>query len=217
MHVGVRYEVHWQSANTELAASEMPDPMTLLTRLYEASLPLERDALQLALELADPHSDERLLDVATGTGALLRELTRRDVQPVLTFGIDRSRWMLTGAARLPHPWMLAVGDARALPLPNGSFDVVTVCYLLHLLAVQDRLRVLQEIRRVVRPGGRVVVVTVDAPRQDVRWVLSTLPSWTTLHRIDAQAELNEVGLHVVEVRYGRIGWPSVCLRAHLAW
>jgi hypothetical protein len=46
-------------------------------------------------------------------------------------------------------------------------------------------------------------------------VLSTLPSWTTLHRIDAEAELNEVGLHVVEVRYGRIGWPSVCLRAHL--
>src|SRR5260370_42139903 len=93
----------------KFAAAALPDPMTLLTRLSDAALPLERDALQLALELADPRSDERLLDVATGTGALLRELTRRDVQPALMFGIDRSRWMSDGEARLPRPRMMAVG------------------------------------------------------------------------------------------------------------
>jgi ubiquinone/menaquinone biosynthesis C-methylase UbiE len=128
-------------------------------------------------------------------------------------GIDRSWWMLTGTAQLPHPWMVAVGDARSLPLPNDSFDVVSACYVLHLLPVHDRLRALQEIRRVVRPGGRVVVVSVDAPCRGMRWVLSKLPSWTTLHRIDAGAELNAVGLHVVDARYARIGWPSVCLLA----
>lgn len=193
--------------------SHLSDPMTLLTRVYEASLPLEHDALQLAVELAHPRRDERLLDVATGTGALLRELARRDVHPACMIGIDRSRRMLTGAGKLPHLWTVAVGDGRALPLPNDSFDVVSACYFLHLLGSQDRLRALEEIRRVVRPGGRVVVVTVDAPRRNMRRVLSAFPSWTTLHRIDASAELNAAGLHVVETRYARIGWPSLCLLA----
>jgi ubiquinone/menaquinone biosynthesis C-methylase UbiE len=193
--------------------SHLPDQWALLARVYEASLPLERDAMQLALELADPRPEERLLDVATGTGALFRELARRDVRPARMIGIDRSWRMLTAAGKLPHPWTVAVGDGRALPLLNDSFDVVSACYVLHLLAVQDRRRVLEEIRRVVRPGGRVVVVTVDALRRNMRWVLSALPSWTTLHRIDAGAELNAAGLHVVEARYARNGWPSVCLLA----
>jgi SAM-dependent methyltransferase len=113
----------------------------------------------------------------------------------------------------PYSASAALGDGRALPLPDDSFDVVSACYVLHLLAVQDRRRVLEEIRRVVRPGGRVVIVTVDAARRDLRWVLSMLPSWTTLHRVDAAAELTAAGLHVVETRYARTGWPSLCLLA----
>ncbi|MDQ6673162.1 MAG: methyltransferase domain-containing protein [Chloroflexota bacterium] len=193
--------------------SHLADPMGLLTRIYEASLPLERDAIQLALELAHPRPEERLLDVATGTGAMLRELARRDLHPACMIGIDRSMRMLSGVVRLPQPYRVAVGDGRALPLPDDSFDVVSACYVLHLLAVQDRRRVLAEIRRVVRPGGRVVIVTVDAARRDVRRVLSALPSWTTLHRVDAAGELSAAGLHVVEGRYARSGWPSVCLLA----
>src|SRR5260370_26056322 len=98
----------------KFAAAALPDPMTLLTSLYDASLPLERDALQLALELADPRSDERLLDVATGTGALLRELARRDVQPTRMLVIDRSRRMLTRPAKRPHPWLLPARDSSRL-------------------------------------------------------------------------------------------------------
>jgi ubiquinone/menaquinone biosynthesis C-methylase UbiE len=193
--------------------SHLPDPFTLFARAYEALLPLERDAIRLALELADPRPEERLLDVATGTGALLRELARRAVHPARMIGIDRCWRLLAAAGKPPHLWTVAAGDARALPLLDDSVDVVSACYVLHLLAFQDRRRVLAEIRRVVRPGGRVVVITIDAARRDVRWVLSALPSWTTLHRIDAGAELNAAGLQVIETRYARAGWPSTCLLA----
>ncbi|GAC1324792.1 MAG: hypothetical protein NVSMB2_23110 [Chloroflexota bacterium] len=191
----------------------LPDPFMLFARAYEASVPLERDAIQLALELADVRADERLLDVGTGTGALLRDVARRSAQPAATVGIDRCMRMLQATRTGPRPWTVAVGDGRALPLLSDSVDVVSACYVLHLLAVRDRQRVLAEMRRVLRPGGRIVIVTIDAARPGVRWVLSVLPVWTTLRRIDVAAELEAAGLHVVESRYAGAGWPSVCLLA----
>jgi ubiquinone/menaquinone biosynthesis C-methylase UbiE len=184
------------------------NPVNLPARLYDWSAPLEREALQTALELADVRFGERLLDVATGTGALLRELARRDVRPIRALGIDRSRAMLSRAASLLGSSTLVEADARALPFPDGSFDLVTVCYLLHLLAVEDRQRVLQEVHRVARPAGRVVAITVDTPRRELRRVLCVLPAWTGLHRIDLGPELEAAGLHVVRTQYAATGWRT---------
>jgi SAM-dependent methyltransferase len=131
--------------------------------------------------------------VATGTGALLRELARRDVRPVRVIASDRSRPLLSGAGGFPRSWSRIQADARALPFPDGRFDVVTVCYMLHLLTQEDRICALREVHRVVRPGGRVVVVTVDAPSRELRWLLSALPSWTGFRRINLGAELNGGG------------------------
>jgi ubiquinone/menaquinone biosynthesis C-methylase UbiE len=93
----------------------------LLGRIYDWQLPLERAALATAVELAAPAESERLLDVATGTGGLLGELSRRPVRPAEVVGIDRSASMLRVAAahRLPAGWRLLVGDAMRLPFPDG--------------------------------------------------------------------------------------------------
>jgi len=85
--------------------------------------------------------------------------------------------------------------------------------MLHLLAPEDRARVLQELHRVVRPGGRVAAVTVDARGRRLQLMLSVVPSRTGLRRIDLGAELKGVGLRLVRVRYARSGWSSVCLLA----
>ncbi len=50
------------------------------------------------------------------------------------------------------------------PFPNESFDVVTAAYLLHLLDPPARRAVIAEAARVLRPGGRMVTVTVGVPR-----------------------------------------------------
>ena len=187
--------------------------MNRLARLYDWSVPLERGALRAALRLADVAPDERLLDVATGTGALLRELAAAATHPVWAVGIDRSRAMLSVAHRPPSALPLVRADARALPFADASFDIVTVCYLLHLLDAGDRVRVLKEVRRVVRPRGRAVVVTVDARRRLSRSLLGALPRWTGLRRIELGAALDAAELRLVGSCYPRAVWPSLCLMA----
>jgi SAM-dependent methyltransferase len=79
----------------------------MLGRLYECQLPLERQALAAAAELAAVEPGERLLDVATGTGGLPRELAARGARPREAVGLDRSASMLAvAAARLPPGWSL---------------------------------------------------------------------------------------------------------------
>jgi ubiquinone/menaquinone biosynthesis C-methylase UbiE len=183
---------------------------TRAARLYQCSIPLERDALEQALELAHPATEERLLDVASGTGALLRMLAARSTRPERAVGLDRSPGMLAVSRPLPGSWALVEGDARAMPFHDHSFDVIVLCYLLHLLRPRDRVRVLLEVRRVVRPGGRIVIVTVDAGSSVLRSVLRALPRWTGLRRIDLASELAATRLQPVRSCAVRRGWPSMC-------
>lgn len=169
--------------------------------------------LRAALDLADPAPDERLLDVATGTGGLLSELLARERRPTEVVGIDRSSSMLAAAPRLPDGWRLLMGDARHLPFADGQFDVVTVAYLLHLLAPAERRQVLREVARVLRVGGRAVSVTVDARRGATRRLLERLPRGSGLRPLEPSAELAAAGLQPLLGRFVTVGWPSHCLLA----
>lgn len=102
-----------------------------------------------------------VLDVATGTGLVLRALRdRRGADPGRAVGVDVSAGMLAVArAALPGA-ALVEADARALPLPDGSVDLVTCVTALHL--VPDTAAVLAEWARVLRPGGTVVSATFAA-------------------------------------------------------
>lgn len=186
-----------------------------LGRIYDWQLPLERAALATAVELAAPGESERLLDVATGTGGLLRELSRRHARPAEVIGIDRSASMLAVAAAhgLPARWRLLSGDARRLPFPDQSFDVVTACYLLHLLDRECRASTIAEIARVTREGGRVVTVTVESRRAVARAALKLVPRPSGLRPLDPREELRATGLEPVRAEFGRDGWPSLCVLA----
>jgi len=98
----------------------------------------------------------RLLDVAGGTGIVSAELAARGFDVVVT---DLSHGMLTVALeRLPG--RAAVAAAERIPVRDGSCDVVTMVWLLHLLPIALADRVLAEAARVLRPGGHLVT-TVD--------------------------------------------------------
>lgn len=98
----------------------------------------------------------RLLDVAGGTGIVSAELAAQGFDVVVT---DVSRGML-GIAAQRLPGRVAVATADRLPVADGSVDVVTMVWLLHLLPAPVADAVLAEAARVVRPGGHVVT-TVD--------------------------------------------------------
>jgi ubiquinone/menaquinone biosynthesis C-methylase UbiE len=101
-------------------------------------------------------AEGRLLDVAGGTGIVTAELEREGFDVLVT---DLSRGMLAVAAdRLPGRVLVASADR--LPVADASLDVVTMVWLLHLLAVPAADVVLAEAERVLRPGGHLVT-TVD--------------------------------------------------------
>lgn len=133
-------------------------------RHYDSQLWLERHALQSALALAAAGPEDRTLDLATGTGALLRLLAERPDRPRQLTGVDASAAMLARIPTLAPGWTLVQADARRLPMADSSLDVVTCAYLIHLLVAEDRRAVLAEIARVLTPSGRVVLVSLLAPR-----------------------------------------------------
>jgi ubiquinone/menaquinone biosynthesis C-methylase UbiE len=187
----------------------------VLGRIYDWQLPLERAALAAAAELAAPGESDRLLDVATGTGGLLRQLSRQGSRPAEVVGIDRSTSMLAVASAkgLPAEWRLLESDAESLPFRDQRFDVVTACYLLHLLDREARARTIAELARVVLPGGRVVTVTVESRRPVARAALGRLPKRLGLRPLDPRHELRAAGLEPQRAKFVRDCWPSLCVLA----
>lgn len=125
----------------------------------------------LAARGAPDGAGAALLDLGTGTGAMLAAAAEAFPRLELA-GLDLSAAYLERArARLPGRsvrWQ--TGAAEAIPLPDASVDLVTACYLLHELPDAVRAAVIGEARRVLRPGGRLVVVDSiqlgDAPELD---------------------------------------------------
>ena len=141
---------------------------------YGAQERHELAAIDAALELAALQPEDRLVDLATGTGLLLRRLAAAAVRPREAIGVDRSAGMLARVGELPAGWSTLNADARAVPLPDGSADVVTCAYLLQLLEPAERAAVLAEARRLLAkrtgPGSdsRLVVVTTWADGDHLR-------------------------------------------------
>ena len=125
---------------------------------YDAS-GMHRDLAALVAEQAPDLGDGLVVDVATGTGLVLRAIAERQPHARLV-GVDLSPGMLAVArAALPQA-QLVQADAAALPVAVGSVDLVTCVTALHLLAEPDLAFV--EWARVLRPGGRLVTATFAA-------------------------------------------------------
>jgi demethylmenaquinone methyltransferase/2-methoxy-6-polyprenyl-1,4-benzoquinol methylase len=104
---------------------------------------------------------DTVLDVATGTGAVARELIRRKACAVV--GLDQSPEMLAEARRrLGAEVELVEGAAERLPFEDASFDALTFTYLLRY--VEDPAATLRELVRVVRPGGTIASLEFALPR-----------------------------------------------------
>jgi demethylmenaquinone methyltransferase/2-methoxy-6-polyprenyl-1,4-benzoquinol methylase len=103
---------------------------------------------------------DRVLDVATGTGAVALELLRQKRCTVV--GVDQSPQMLGEAERrLEGRVELVEASADALPFDDGEFDALTFTYLLRY--VDDPAATLRELARVVRPGGTIAGLEFGVP------------------------------------------------------
>ena len=166
-----------ESTPTRLTVPEVQDAYSRLAPLYGFWEALaEGRARKLALELANVRSGgETVLEVAVGTGTALQSLARANSTGV-TVGTDLTPAMLWRTRRrfrrrsLASP-ALCQADARLLPFGDSSFDLVFSIYLLDLLSIPDIEKALQEMRRVMRPSGRLVLLHLrrDNPFFDRLW------------------------------------------------
>jgi demethylmenaquinone methyltransferase / 2-methoxy-6-polyprenyl-1,4-benzoquinol methylase len=140
-----------------------------------------RRRLVAAVRRAQP---SRVLDLATGSGDVAFALSTALPAHVEIVGMDFCLPMLAEAERKQAAAgdrafcnvQFIPGDGLALPLPDGSFDAVTISFGLRNMA--DRARSLREIRRVLRPQGRLFVLEFSQP-----WPWLRPPYYFYLRRI----------------------------------
>ena len=132
---------------------------------------------QRAIDLLDPMENERILDVATGTGDMVIEVAKRNLS-VQIFGIDFSQRMLDlGRIKIARNGYnqavsLQIGSGECLPFADESFDGVICAFGIRNFG--DAQLGLREFFRVLKPGGRVVVLEFSIPQNQF---LKTAYEW----------------------------------------
>ena len=114
---------------------------------------------RMALEMLEVAPGDSVLDVACGPGNFSRAFAAAAGGDGLVVGLDASRTMLAQAARERSGGEVAYvrGNAGALPFRDGSFDAV--CCFAALYLIEEPLRAVDEIVRVLAPGGRVALLS----------------------------------------------------------
>jgi ubiquinone/menaquinone biosynthesis C-methylase UbiE len=138
-------------------------PIGSLIRKYEA---------QLILDLLKPMAGEIILDVGCGTGVFTLDLLSLGSRVI---GLDISLPMLMRASKKlkGHPFQMVLADMLNLPFSESSFDKVVSITALEF--VEDAKRAVEELFRVTRRGGRIVLAT-----------LNSLSPWALRRRAEAK-------------------------------
>lgn len=132
------------------------------------SLGIDKRWRRAAINSLRPYAPKKILDVATGTGDFAL-LAARTLEPENLLGVDISEGMLeVGRKKILQAGLADVvtfrrEDCMALSQPDGEFDALTVAY--GIRNFQDLDRGLREMHRVLRPGGRLVIIELTAPRR----------------------------------------------------
>lgn len=161
---------------------------------------------------------QRLLDIGSGTGTLAILARRRHPRATI-IGLDGDPTILAIARRKAARAGVAVqfdeGMAYALPYADGSFDAVTSMLMLHHLSHDQQARTLAEARRVLRPGGRLVVADLAPPHN--RRMALTRRAAGLLMRLHGGGTAHAAG-HAVENLQGKLtalGWQRVSRPAYV--
>lgn len=193
-------------------------------RLFEAwGRVVDSRARARVLALCAVRAGDQVLEVGVGAGSQLTALASANPSG-RTVGVDLADGMVREARRRVRAAgatgvEVEQADARRLPFADGSFDLVTSSYVLDILPWEDIRAVVREFRRVLRPGGRVVLCSVTPGKHrrhrlgDVLYG-SGLPLTGNCRGVQLADPLREAGFTVTTREYSVQFWlPSEIVAA----
>jgi len=193
---------------------------TLLAIVYDIwTWFTESKSLHAAVASAAISDGEAVLEVAVGTGVVFRQILRRNPCG-RNIGIDITKAMCRRTRRKANgcdvPFGLAVCDACSLAFQEANFDIVLNNNMLGLLPEREFAPILLEMWRVLRPGGRLVIVTMLRPENRMpRWIYQFGAVWLGCWRdVHLAPFLRTVGFECVRHHVvTQLGIPSEILHA----
>ena len=180
--------------------------------VWVLTLGRERRFRERIVQLARLGSGDSVLDVGCGTGTLAIAAKARAGSGGEVCGVDPSPEMVTRARRKAVKAGVEVrietATAEGLPFLDGTFDLVLSTLMLHHLSEEGRQQAIQEIARVLRPGGRFLAVDIGgAPKGKRRGFLHRLPNHAHFDLDEVTPMLDGVGFRIVD--RGPVGSPGV--------
>jgi ubiquinone/menaquinone biosynthesis C-methylase UbiE len=173
----------------------------------------EKPARQAGLKALELRPGQNVLEIGFGTGNEIIDLADLVGPSGLVAGIDISAGMLdvTRKKLVVHavktPLDLRLGDARQLPWPDDTFDAVYTSFTLELFPAADIAAVLAEAKRVLKPGGKVGVVSMAEVKPGAKpsvlerayvWMHRHFPHLVDCRPIEAGAVLAAAGFKIVK-------------------
>jgi len=210
--IGMKYESKPQTS------SILPVPRTKeeakrfydqISRFYDyLTGKFEREYAEKALDLLSIEKGEAVLEIGFGTGHCLRRIAECIGQMGKAYGIDISSGMLEVTKRrlekagLTNRVELCCGDAVSLPYRDCIFDVVFMSFTLELFDTPEIPKVLCEIKRVLKPGGRLGVASMSKEDGEsillrlYEWIHMKWPKYVDCRPIYVEQSLENVGYEI---------------------
>jgi ubiquinone/menaquinone biosynthesis C-methylase UbiE len=185
----------------------------------------EQPMREIALTMLAPAPGEHLLEIGFGTGHVLVELAKAVGPNGRIFGIDISESMLAQARgllereHLVDRVTLDRGDAVDLPYTPACLDGVFMCFTLELFDTPEIPRVLAQCKRVLRPGGRIVVAAVSKEARQgfvvraFEWTHQHFPNLLDCRPIYVRRALEAEGFAIEDSRLESMWVPMEIVRA----
>ena len=203
-----RVDMDYSSVNRSTA--EARSFYNRISPYYDTLAASEKKYIRAGLRLLDPNPGDRILEIGSGTGFALVEIARELKDKGHAYGIDISPGMIHRAQnklreqRVEKIVSLILDDAHVLPFESQSMNAVFMSFTLELFHRQQIPRVLKECHRVVKPDGRMCVVSLSKGEtktfmsQVYEWLHDRFPRILDCRPIPVEALLKAHGFQIQE-------------------
>jgi len=180
----------------------------------------EGPVCKAGLDMLQTQPGQQILEIGFGTGHCLIELAQAVTSSGRVFGIDLSEKMREIAQNraqdkgLENVVELTCGDAMNLPYASASLDAIFMSFTLELFDTPEILRVLAECKRVLKPGGRIIVIGMSRVKPDglmtevFEWTHQHFPNFLDCRPILVRQALEDAGFAIAAYRLAKM-WIHV--------